>query len=213
MSYHNDPLAPAVHTAHEWVRAVTEALDTYDRHYAHRVLRAWLHAVRDRLGVASAAHLSAQLPELLRGTFYEGWVPGHVPVPHDVASFIDQFAREAGVSRDEAVGVIGVVTDALADLFSPGQLDHVLTVLPSRLRGVLLGVEPVEYHDDGTTAADDPDRALESRIRALSEAVAVLARGLEELPGGEYDTTRRVFAAQQAHHILLSEGLTGSGRS
>src|SRR6266702_2065320 len=117
MSHQDDPLAPAVHTAHEWLRSVADRLGTDDRSFAHRALRAWLHAVRDRLTVAGAAHFSAQLPELLRGTFYEGWVPGHTPAPHDVTSFIDQFAREAGVPRDEVGDLAGMVTDALARLF------------------------------------------------------------------------------------------------
>lgn len=206
MSYQDDPLAPAVRTAHDWLRAVTEALNTYDRHHAYRVLRAWLHVVRDRLPVASAAHLSAQLPEVLRGSFYEGWVPGHVPVAHDVTSCVEQFASEADVSRSEAVALLGTVTDTLAGLFSPGQLDHVLAVLPGRLRAVLQGIEPPEVPENGT--ARPPD--LEARLQTLSDAVAVLARGLEELPGTEFDTTRRLSAAQRVHHMLLSEGLIGS---
>jgi uncharacterized protein (DUF2267 family) len=205
MSHQDDPYAPAVHTAHEWLHVVADRIGTQDRSFAHRVLRAWLHTVRDRLSIASAAHLSAQLPELLRGTFYEGWVPGHVPVPHDVMSFIDQFAREAGVSREEAVTLADAVTGALARLFSPGQLDHVLAVLPSRLRAVLLGAGL----DDtiGTHPGMHDGEDAQARLQALSEAVAVLARGLEELPGSEYDTTRRISAAQQAHRILLAEGL------
>ena len=38
-----------------------------DRRHAFRVLRAVLHALRDRLTVDAAAHLGAQLPEFLRG--------------------------------------------------------------------------------------------------------------------------------------------------
>lgn len=185
---------------------MTEALNTYDRHHAYRVLRAWLHVVRDRLPVASAAHLSAQLPEVLRGSFYEGWVPGHVPVAHDVTSCVELFASEADVSRSEAVALLGTVTDTLVSLFSPGQLDHVLAVLPGRLRAVLQGIEPPEVPENGT--AQPPD--LEARLQTLSDAVAVLARGLEELPGTEFDTTRRLSAAQRVHHMLLSEGLIGS---
>ncbi|MBF6176609.1 DUF2267 domain-containing protein [Nocardia blacklockiae] len=206
MSYRDDPFAPAVRTAHDWLHAVTEALHTSDHHHAYRVLLAWLRVVRDRLPVASAAHLSAQLPELVRGAFYEGWVPGHVPVAHDVTSFLDRFADDAGVARTEAVALLGTVTDTLAELFSPGQLDHVLAVLPQRLRTVLQGIEPPEHIGNGTASAPD----LEARLQTLSEAVAVLARGLEELPGSEFDTTRRVSAAQQVHHMLLSEGLIGS---
>lgn len=120
MTYHDDPFAPALNTAHTWLRTVADRLATEDRTFALRALRAWLHTVRDRLDVPVAAHFSAQLPELLRGIFYEGWVPAHVPVHHDVTTFVDAFAQEAGVSPDEAVALIGAVTIALSDVFSPG---------------------------------------------------------------------------------------------
>ncbi|MFR9749633.1 DUF2267 domain-containing protein [Nocardia sp. 004] len=212
MSYHRDPLAPAVHTAREWLRAVAEGLGTEDRAFAHRALRAWLHTIRDRIGVNSAAHLSAQLPELLRGIFYEGWVPSHVPVSHDVSGFIAQFAREAGVSPDEAVALAGSVTDTLATLFSPGQLDHVFALLPVELRRILLGADLAGTFTI-STGIPRPDAArfdeFDNRLRVLSDAIAVLVHGLEHSHGSESRDSAQAFAAQQAHRILLSEGLSG----
>ncbi len=139
MSYHDDPFAPAVNTAHVWLRAVADRLGTEDRTFALRALRAWLHTVRDLVDVPVAAHFSAQLPELLRGIFYEGWVPAQVPMHHDVASFVERFASAAAVSDDEAVALVGAVTVALSDEFSPGHIDHVLVVVPESMRAVLLG--------------------------------------------------------------------------
>lgn len=153
MTHHDDPFAPAVHTARTWLHTIADRLGTEDRAFALRALRAWLHTVRDRLDVAVTAHFGAQLPELLRGIFYEGWVPAHVPVRHDVPSFVGGFAHEAGVSPDEAVALIGAVTIALSDVFSPGHLDHVLAVVPEPLRAILLGSEL------NSTAAATPEDA------------------------------------------------------
>ncbi|MGO4617159.1 DUF2267 domain-containing protein [Nocardia sp. 2YAB30] len=153
MSHHDDPLAPAVHTAREWLRTIGDKLGTDDQAFVHRAVRAWLHAVRDQVEVATAAHLAAQLPELLRGAFYEGWVPAHVPAHHDRAAFVGRFADEAGVSEEEAVALAGAVTEALGGLFSPGQLDGVFAVLPARLRSLLSGVEP-----DGALRGATADR-------------------------------------------------------
>ncbi|NKY59373.1 DUF2267 domain-containing protein [Nocardia flavorosea] len=133
----HDPLAPAIDTAHQWLRAVTEDLGTYDRNFAHRALRAWLHTVRDSVGAGTAAQLAAQLPELFRGTFYEGWVPDEVPHPHTVESFLAQFAAEAGVSDDEAAALLGAVTEAVSRLFSTGQLGRLLAEVPAPLRRLL----------------------------------------------------------------------------
>ncbi|WP_245549283.1 DUF2267 domain-containing protein [Nocardia exalbida] len=213
MSYHRDPLAPAIHTAHEWLRTLADGLATEDRPFAHRALRAWLHTVRDRIGVNASAHLSAQLPELLRGIYYEGWVPAHVPVSHDVPSFVDQFAREAGVSRDEAYALAGAVTDALADLFSPGQLDHVFAWLPEDLRAVLRGTDLAGTLPEKTAIRPSESPRLDeldSRLRALTDAVTVLARSLEATSGGDAGDTEQLSAARQAHRILIAEGLARS---
>ncbi len=56
---------------------------TEDRQFADRVLRAWLHTLRDRLTVEASAHFSAQLPDLIRGIFYQAWNPSAVPDKYD----------------------------------------------------------------------------------------------------------------------------------
>ena len=69
----------AMQTAHTWVHDVAREFDTEDREFAYRVLRAWLHTLRDRLTVEASAHFAAQLPDLIRGIFYAGWNPSAVP--------------------------------------------------------------------------------------------------------------------------------------
>src|ERR671934_238634 len=62
-----------------WLNELSDELGTANRHQAYEVLRAFLHALRDRLPVESAAKLGAQLPMLVRGFYYEGWNPTHTP--------------------------------------------------------------------------------------------------------------------------------------
>lgn len=209
MSSQDDPLAPAVQTAHEWLNDLASRLGD-DRAFAHRVLRAWLHTVRDRIGVAGSAHLAAQLPELLRGVYYEGWVPSRVPLAHRTAPFLTQFALEAGVAREQVAELAGVVTDLLADRFSGGQLDGVFAVLPASLREILSGTVDGDIEEIPAGYEAEPDRVaeLEQRVRLLGDAVAALARGLEDLPIGEPGNAGHAAAAQQAHRILMAERLT-----
>jgi uncharacterized protein (DUF2267 family) len=62
-----DSLDRSIHKTNAWLADVASSFDTDDRRFAYRVVRAWLHTLRDRLGVDASAHLAAQLPELLRG--------------------------------------------------------------------------------------------------------------------------------------------------
>ncbi|WIV53886.1 DUF2267 domain-containing protein [Amycolatopsis nalaikhensis] len=133
MPQSNDPFAHAENTAHTWLAVVRGRLGADDQQLAYRVLRAWLHVVRDRLTVQSAAHFAAQLPELLRGVFYEGWNPAHVPTRYEVDGFVARFAGSAGLTRAEVPAAAAAVTSALGELCSPGQLDHVLKLLPESL--------------------------------------------------------------------------------
>ncbi|MCX4092434.1 DUF2267 domain-containing protein [Nocardia sp. alder85J] len=210
MPKNDDPFAPALDTAHAWLATVAYRLNTEDRRFAHRVLRAWLHTVRDRIGVVTSAHFTAQLPELLRGVYYESWRPGRVPVGHDPAAFTDQFAEAAGVTRDEVPALVDAVTGALTELCSPGQLGHVFAVLPIRLQQLVSGAGIDTMPAEVGPAPKERTAGLERRLRSLGDAVAILARGLEEHPVGDSDALSGAAAAQQAHRILMAEGLTSS---
>lgn len=216
MSHPADPFAPAFAKAHEWLARVSQSLGTEDRAFAYRTMRAWFHTIRDRMTITAAAHMSAQMPELLRGMFFEGWVPSRVPVRHGTEAFVEQFAREAGIARAEVPMISGVITDALDTLFSPGQLDRAFAVLPPALVRTIWGQTPVaEFEEDAPpthTDAEQPDRltALEDRLQALSDAFAALVRGLENKPGSRLDDQQIETAAERAHRILLAQGIAHS---
>ncbi|WP_228000269.1 DUF2267 domain-containing protein [Nocardia australiensis] len=139
MPRHVDPFAPTVDRAHKWLGVIAGTIGTDDRAFTYRVVRAWLHTVRDRIGVDAAAHSSAQLPELFRGVFFEGWIPSRVPVNHHVDEFIEQFASAAGIAEVEVPALAGSITDAMDSSFSPGHLLPVFAVLPGRLGDILAG--------------------------------------------------------------------------
>jgi uncharacterized protein DUF2267 len=64
-----------IQESNTWLKLLMEHLGTNDREYTYRVMKATLHALRDRIGPETAVHLAAQLPMLIRGMYFEGWHP------------------------------------------------------------------------------------------------------------------------------------------
>jgi uncharacterized protein (DUF2267 family) len=127
-----------VHKTNGWLRELMDELGWSDRHKAYLALRATLHALRDRLTVQEVAQLGAQLPMLIRGFYYEGWVPSDTPLK---VRHKDQFLAliERQFSDDEidtdlvARGVFAVLSRRIAD----GEIEDVRQVLPSEIRELL----------------------------------------------------------------------------
>ena len=131
----------SVEKANVWITEVAAGLETEDRHQAYRVLRAFLHVLRDRLPAPEAAQVAAQLPLLIRGLFYEGWQPARVPLRYrDPVEFVDRVAHEALLHGDtEASFAVTAAARVLRRHVSAGEIDDVLRTLPAGLRSLISG--------------------------------------------------------------------------
>lgn len=178
----------ALTTAHTWVSDVARAIGTDDRRFAYRVLRAWLHTLRDRLTVDGAAHFAAQLPELLRGVFYDGWEPSRVPVRYGIDEYTRRFAEQARIPAGDVPRMAATVTYAVGAHLSPGQLAGALAQLPHKLRGLLLGSVAAAQAGTRTSSATSPGTRLtrlilpEVPVAGPAETSRVLDRSVEEIP-------------------------------
>jgi uncharacterized protein (DUF2267 family) len=134
-----DIIDRSVEKAHVWINDTAEELLTEDNHRAYRVLRAFLHALRDHLSVDEAAQLSAQLPIFVRGVFYEGWDPRRTPEhARDIDSFLTRIAAEAGLAGEtEASFAATAASRVLRRHISAGEGDSILRALPQHLRELL----------------------------------------------------------------------------
>jgi uncharacterized protein (DUF2267 family) len=68
----------AASQAQQWVNELAADLG-WDERRAYRLMRSVLHTLRDWLQPDEMADLSAQLPLLVRGIFFEGWQAGRSP--------------------------------------------------------------------------------------------------------------------------------------
>ena len=136
---HVDTIDRSVEKAHLWLKDLADELGVKDQRDAYQVLRAFLHALRDRLSVAETAQLAAQLPIFIRGVFYEGWEPTKTPVRYrDVATFLDRICREANLAGEtEASFAATAAARVLARHISAGETENVLHLLPEHVRALL----------------------------------------------------------------------------
>ncbi|MCZ8336401.1 MAG: DUF2267 domain-containing protein [Rhodobacteraceae bacterium] len=124
----------------EWLNLLEADLGWHDRSRSYRLLRETLHGLRDFLTVQEAAALSAQLPLLLRGIFYEGWMPARTPAHPRTADAL--LARVNGAFADDPLlepdVAIGAVFSVLRHRIDPGEYDQVARSLRRPIRELWL---------------------------------------------------------------------------
>ncbi|HEU5268941.1 MAG TPA: DUF2267 domain-containing protein [Jatrophihabitans sp.] len=129
------PLDHLMQTANVWLAEIRDEFDTDDNDFVYRVTRAWLHALRDRLPVAESAHFAAQLPDVLRGVYYDGWRPSEVPVRCHPEQFVRDVTAAARITPAELTKVFGSVSDVMDRRLT--NLDKVLGSVPAEIRVLL----------------------------------------------------------------------------
>jgi uncharacterized protein (DUF2267 family) len=132
------PIESTVHTTNAWLKELVDELGWNDRERGYHVMGAVLHALRDRLTVAEAADLGAQLPLLIRGLYYEGWNPNGKPVKERRKE--DFLAHVAAACRGHAdvypEGIAWAVFKVLQNHISVGEIKDVKHVLPAEIRSL-----------------------------------------------------------------------------
>ena len=135
-----DVLDRSVEKANVWINELAAELDGGDRHEAYRVLRAFLHTLRDRLTAEQNAQLAAQLPLVLRGIYFEGWQPSRTPLHYrDPVEFVDRVRSEALLAGDtEASFAVQAASTVLRRHVSAGEIEDVARTLPESLRALVV---------------------------------------------------------------------------
>lgn len=119
-----------------WIDELDTALGWCNRHRSYRLLQAVLHALRDGLAPHEVVTFGAELPQLLRGVYYEGWRPAPTPkrlrgAVDFMAAAKDAFASEAFDLSPETVSAVFMM---LGDKLSDAAGEAVHDALPAEMR-------------------------------------------------------------------------------
>lgn len=127
-----------LHVTNTWLHELCSRMGWDDRRKGYRLLRHGLHAIRDRLTVAGAAQLSAQLPMLMRGIYFEGWRPGRVPVrTGSEAEFLEDLAGAFGAEPDfDAAAAFREFVDVMRLHVSEGEIEDMRRAMPPAVQGL-----------------------------------------------------------------------------
>lgn len=134
---HVEALENAAAVTYGWLKEIESELGWDDRRLALRALRGVLHALRDELTIEQSAHLSAQLPVLIRGMYYEGWKPGESPARDRRLSAFLERVRPAMTGYIDEAGLYEISRAVLGVLerhVSAGEVTKVRNALPKGLQ-------------------------------------------------------------------------------
>ncbi|GLZ59566.1 DUF2267 domain-containing protein [Micromonospora parva] len=104
------------------------------RNQSYAALRTVLHLLRDRLPVNESVEFAQQLPVLVRGIYFDGWVPSDVPIKLNRDDFLYEvrqgfpYDAEGGPER-----VTQVVLDTLRRHVTQGEWQDVKDTMPKDL--------------------------------------------------------------------------------
>ena len=124
------------HEAHEWVNDLAGRTGWVSERGVLHLLRHVLVLIRDHLPPDEMAQLSAQLPLILRGMYFEGWRPAAKPVrmrhAADVIAAVD--ADVGGMEEYRGQADIVAVFELLNARISRGEVEDLRACLPQGFR-------------------------------------------------------------------------------
>jgi uncharacterized protein (DUF2267 family) len=136
-----DVFDKTVQTTNIWLDEITSALGP-DRQLAWKVLSVVLHKLRDRMPVELSAHLSAELPLLVRGVYYDQFEPEKQPTDCSFEEFVEEVSEWLSVTRPvDPKDAIRAVFTVLSRHLPHGQIAKVQDALPQDLRAFWTSTE------------------------------------------------------------------------
>ena len=123
-----------------WLKDLMTRIPASDKHFAYQLLRATLHAFRDRIGPENAVHFGAQLPMLIRGFYYEGWqLDKSTQKTRHLDEFLSAINDAAGRDLGPDVNAkVKAVFAVIAGRIDGHEIEKLRKVLPAELQPLLM---------------------------------------------------------------------------
>ncbi len=136
-----------VRDAEAFVKEIAQEMGSpIDMNKAERILRAVLHAFRNRLTPNESLQLIAQLPMLVKAIYVDGWrISNEAKNLRTLGDFIEAVREEGGpatrndfVTDREVENAIRAVFKVLKTQVSAGEIHDIIATLPGELRPLLV---------------------------------------------------------------------------
>jgi len=129
-----DVFDKTLQTTNVWLDEIAAELGP-DRQVAWKVLSIVLHKLRDRMPVGLSAHLSAELPLLVRGIYYDQFEPAKQPTDWELEEFIHEVSKwPSDIRPVDPREAVRTVFSVLSRHIPRGQIAKVQGALPADLR-------------------------------------------------------------------------------
>lgn len=135
-----------VQKAEEFINEVAfEIGDPDDKVRAARIMRAVLHAFRDRVTPVESLQLISQLPMLIKAIYVDGWkISNEGRRMRHLTDFIEAVRENDGIENNydfvtdyEVKEAIEAVFRVLKNNVSEGEIRDIIAVLPAELKSVM----------------------------------------------------------------------------
>lgn len=121
-----------------WLHQISDEIGDPRKQVAYHALRGVLYALRDRLTIDEVFDLSAQMPMLIRGIFFEGYRPAGKPLKYHKDEFLSRINKElqtgGPVNTETATKAVLKVMNAH---ISQGEMDDIRNKMSHDLRLLL----------------------------------------------------------------------------
>ncbi|NBB76591.1 MAG: DUF2267 domain-containing protein [Bacteroidetes bacterium] len=122
--------------ATSWVQQIAKKAGQPDRpDWALSALKSVLQTLRDRTPLQEVFHLSAQMPVLIRGLYFEGYKPTGKPDKMNAKQFLERIESDLGENNEiSAEQALYAVLNLLYEKISEGEMEDIRRSMPADIQ-------------------------------------------------------------------------------